>query len=221
MSEKDVSGIFGISTPILAPSLLSANFCNLGDSLHAIEQGGGNMVHVDVMDGAFVPQVSFGEPVITALRQKTSLPFDVHLMVERPETHLESFAASGADAITFHWEAAVHHHRIIELIHTLGKKAGISIVPSTPVAAISEILPDVDIVLVMTVNPGFGGQRFINNCLKKVKELTDIKMKTQSGFLISVDGGVDQSNLAAVIGAGADIIVSGSAFFSGNLNWRQ
>jgi ribulose-phosphate 3-epimerase len=186
----------------------------------AIEQGGGGMVHLDVMDGAFVPQFSFGEPVVRALRQQTRLPLDVHLMTEKPETHLESFAAAGADSITFHWEAAVHHHRILERIHALGKKAGIAIVPSTPVAAISEILPDVDIVLIMTVNPGFGGQRFIENCLKKIGEIAEIKEKTQTGFLISVDGGVDQRNLAAVTGAGADIIVSGSAFFSGSLNWR-
>jgi ribulose-phosphate 3-epimerase len=206
--------------PILAPSLLAANFCNLGESLRAIEQGGGGMVHLDVMDGAFVPQISFGEPVVRALRQQTRLPFDVHLMTERPEARVESFSASGADSITFHWEAAVHHHRILEHIHALGKKAGIAIVPSTPVAAISEILPDVDIVLIMTVNPGFGGQRFIKNCLKKIGDIAEIKEKTQTGFKISVDGGVDQSNLDAVIGAGADIIVSGSAFFSGNLNWR-
>jgi ribulose-phosphate 3-epimerase len=206
---------------ILVPSLLAANFCNLGESLRAIEQGGAGMVHIDVMDGAFVPQISFGEPVIAAIRKQTSLPFDVHLMIERPEPHLESFAASGADSLTFHWEAAVHHHRIVERIHSLGKKAGIAIVPSTPVAAISEILPYVDLVLVMSVNPGFGGQKFIDNCLKKVTDLADIKGKTQSNFLISVDGGVDGSNLAAVTGAGADIIVSGSAFFFGNLNWRQ
>jgi ribulose-phosphate 3-epimerase len=178
------------------------------------------MVHLDVMDGAFVPEVSFGEPVVRALRQQTDLPFDVHLMTERPETHLESFAAAGADLITFHWEAAVHHHRILECIHALGKKAGIAIVPSTPVAAISEILADVDLVLVMTVNPGFGGQRFIENCLKKVTEVADIRERTQADFLISVDGGVDGSNRLTVIEAGADIIVSGSAFFSGTLNWR-
>jgi ribulose-phosphate 3-epimerase len=185
-----------------------------------MKQGGGGMVHLDVMDGAVVPQFSVGEPVVRAIRKQTRLPLDVHLMTERPETHLESFADAGADSITFHWEAAVHHHRVLERIHALGKKAGIAIVPSTPVAAISEILADVDIVLVMTVNPGFGGQQFIANCLKKVIELTDIKGKTQGGFLISVDGGVDGNNLTAVIGAGADIIVSGSAFFSGTLNWR-
>jgi ribulose-phosphate 3-epimerase len=220
MQMKSSVGASCESKPILAPSLLAANFCNLGESLLAIEQGGGGMIHLDVMDGAIVPQFSFGEPVLRALRQQTRLPFDVHLMTERPETHLESFAAVGADSITFHWEAAVHHHRILERIHALGKKAGIAIVPSTPVAAISEILVDVDIVLVMTVNPGFGGQRFIENCLKKVTEVADIKEKTHAGFLISVDGGVDESNLVAVIRAGANIIVSGSAFFSGTLNWR-
>jgi ribulose-phosphate 3-epimerase len=210
----------GAGQPILAPSLLAADFCNLGESLLAIEQGGGSMIHLDVMDGAFVPQLSFGEPIVRAIRKQSRLPFDVHLMTERPETHLESFSAAGADWITFHWEAAVHHHRILERIHALGKKAGIAVVPSTPVAAIREILADVDIVLVMTVDPGFGGQRFIGNCLKKVTEVADLKRKTQGGFLVSVDGGVDESNLTAVIEAGADIIVSGSAFFSGTLNWR-
>ena len=153
---------------LLAPSLLSADFYSLKDSLSFIEKKGGDVIHIDVMDGTFVPQISFGQPVVASLRSHSTLPFDVHLMVEHPETQIESFAKAGADWITFHWEAAVHHHRIITAIHDLGLKAGISLVPSTPVSAIEEILPFVDLILVMTVNPGFGGQTFIEHAAEKI-----------------------------------------------------
>jgi ribulose-phosphate 3-epimerase len=202
---------------VLSPSLLAADFCDLGGALRFAEQSGAAMVHLDVMDGLFVPQLSIGQPVVKSVRRATTLPLDVHLMVEKPEVQVASFAAAGADVITFHWEAAVHHHRILEAIHALGKQAGIAICPSTPVAALQEVLPEVDVVLVMTVDPGFGGQALLAKCLKKVAELADIQRKTQAGFRISVDGGVDQHNLASVISAGANIIVSGSAFFSNAL----
>lgn len=207
-----------MSTIRLSPSLLSADFANLKAALALIEQKRSTSVHIDVMDGSFVPQISYGQPVIASLRKHTKLPFDVHLMTEHPERHVDSFAASGADWITFHIEGTVHVHRIIEHIKSLGKKAGIAFVPSTPVAALSEILPLVDLVLVMTVNPGFGGQSFIPSCVGKIETLAAIKKQKNLSFDISVDGGVNKATAPLVIGAGADILVSGSAFFKGEFD---
>ena len=206
---------------ILAPSLLSADLADLKNALGLVEKNGGSAVHIDVMDGRFVPQISYGQPGVKCLRKYSSLPFDVHLMVEHPEEQVESFSESGADWITFHHEACVHSHRLVQKIHDLGKKAGISIVPSTPVAAIKELLEYVDIVLVMTVNPGFGGQKLIPSCVKKISELVKIRSELGLGFKISVDGGVNAETLQTVADAGADIIVSGSAFFSGQLKWEK
>lgn len=209
-----------LNSPVLAPSLLSADFANLGAEIKKIEDNNGSLVHIDVMDGIFVPQISFGQPVVKSIRKCTKLPFDVHLMIEHPENQIETFAECGADAITFHYEAAVHHHRIIQRIHDLGKKAGISIVPSTPVSAIKEILPFVDLVLVMTVNPGYGGQKLIPECLKKVTELKNIRQNEGFRYIISVDGGVNNETLPSVLEAGTDVAVSGSSFFSGSFNWN-
>ena len=206
---------------ILAPSLLSADLADLKNALGLVEKNGGSAVHIDVMDGRFVPQISYGQPVIKCLRKYSSLPFDVHLMVEHPEDQVESFAESGADWITFHHEACVHSHRLVQKIHDLGKKAGISIVPSTPVSAVKELLEYVDIVLVMTVNPGFGGQKLIPSCVKKISELVKIRRELGLDFKVSVDGGVNAETLQTVADAGADIIVSGSAFFSGQLKWEK
>lgn len=206
---------------LLAPSLLSCDFSNLGEAINKIENNFGSWVHIDVMDGIFVPEITFGQPIVRSIRPLTSLPFDVHLMTEKPENQIESFAKAGADLITFHYEAAVHHHRIIQQIHGLGKKVGISIVPSTPVSAILPILPFVDLVLVMTVNPGFGGQTLIPECLDKVKELVDIRKTKNLSYLISVDGGVSEKTAKSVIDAGVDVAVSGSAFFSGSLTWSK
>lgn len=206
---------------ILAPSLLSADLADLKNALGLVEKNGGSAVHIDVMDGRFVPQISYGQPVVKCLRKYLSLPFDVHLMVEHPEEQVESFAESGADWITFHHEACVHSHRLVQKIHDLGKKAGISIVPSTPVSAVKELLEYVDIVLVMTVNPGFGGQKLIPSCVKKISELVKIRGEFGLDFKISVDGGVNAESLPTVADAGADIIVSGSAFFSGQLKWEK
>lgn len=202
---------------LLAPSLLSADFGNLEKSLRQIENEGGSVVHIDVMDGQFVPQVSFGQPVVESIRKITDLPFDVHLMVERPENQVESFAKAGADWITFHLEACVHANRLAAQIRSLGKKAGISIVPSTPVASLSEMLAEVDLVLVMSVNPGFGGQKLIPSCVDKIRQLVQIRKERNLDFKISVDGGVNSETISSVIEAGADVIVSGSAFFSGKL----
>lgn len=202
---------------LLAPSLLSADFSNLESAIKKIEDGGGKAVHIDVMDGQFVPQISYGQPVVKSIRKLTKLPFDVHLMIEKPELAVDSFADAGADWITFHYEAATHIDRLINHIHGLGKKCGISIVPSTPVESLSEILPIVDLVLVMTVNPGFGGQKLIPYCADKIKKLCKIRSERNLDFKISADGGVNEKNFAEIVEAGADIVVSGSAFFSGKL----
>lgn len=209
-----------IKSKILAPSLLSADFSKLDDAIKMIENKNGGAVHIDVMDGQFVPEITYGQPVIRSIRKLTSLPFDVHLMVENPELQIESFAKYGADWITFHLEAGVHAHRIVQHIHELGKKAGVSIVPSTPISALEELLEYVDIILVMTVNPGYGGQSLIPSCVRKIQELKRIREEKGYNFKISVDGGVNSETLKIVADAGADIIVSGSAFFNDSLNWN-
>ena len=208
-----------MKTPVLAPSLLSADFSSLEKAIKQIEENNGSVVHIDVMDGDFVPEITYGQPVVRSIRKCTKLPFDVHLMVQHPETQIQTFAEAGADWITFHMEAAVHAHRIIQHIHELGKKAGVSIVPSTPVSSIKEILECADIILVMTVNPGYGGQKLIPSCLKKVSELKKLREENSYNYLISVDGGVNNDTLQSVIDAGADVIVSGSSFFNGSLKW--
>lgn len=202
---------------LLAPSLLSADFSNLGAALAFIQEKGCSWVHIDVMDGHFVPNLTIGAPVVRSLRPKTDLVLDVHLMVSDPESLIPDFVEAGADYITFHIEAAVHAHRVITVIQNAGKKAGISIVPSTPVSVLSEVLPMVDLVLVMSVNPGFGGQAMIPSCLEKVRELKKIQRERNLSYIVSVDGGVNSRTLPAVAEAGADVIVSGSAFFSGDL----
>lgn len=206
---------------ILSPSILAADFTNLGESLRFIESKKATWVHIDVMDGSFVPNITFGQPVVAALRKISTLQFDVHLMIENPQLHIDTFVEAGADWITFHYEAAVHHHRIIQHIHSLGKKAGISIVPSTPVSALEDILPFVDLVLVMSVNPGFGGQTLIPRCIEKIAQLNELRMKNGYGFRLSVDGGINNKTIGMAVNAGADVIVSGSSFFSGALEWQS
>lgn len=202
---------------LLAPSILSADFSNLGSSIRKIEDNGGDIIHIDVMDGHFVPNLTIGPLVVRSIRGLTKLPFDVHLMVSNPESLVDDFIAAGADWITFHSEACVHANSLIAKIKKAGKKAGISIVPSTPVAAISELLPIVDLVLIMTVNPGFGGQEMIESCLEKVRELKKNKQNSDFSYIVSVDGGVNKKTLPAVIDAGTDVVVSGSAFFNGEI----
>ena len=204
---------------ILAPSLLSADFADLGGEIKKIENNNGGAVHIDVMDGSFVPEITYGEPVIRSIRKLTKLPFDVHLMVDKPELHVASFAEAGADWITFHFEATNHAHRIIQMIHEKGKKAGVAVCPGTSLSILSEILPCADIILVMTVNPGWGGQKIIQSCVEKIAELKKIREEKGYNYLISVDGGVNSQTLESVKSAGADIIVSGSAFFNNTLKW--
>ncbi len=204
---------------ILAPSLLSADFADLGGEIKKIENNNGGAVHIDVMDGSFVPEITYGEPVIRSIRKLTKLPFDVHLMVDKPELHVASFAEAGADWITFHFEATNHAHRIIQMIHEKGKKAGVAVCPGTSLSILSEILPCADIILVMTVNPGWGGQKIIPSCVEKVAELKKYREKHGLNYRISVDGGINNDTLKSVIDAGTDIVVSGSCFFNGSLKW--
>jgi ribulose-phosphate 3-epimerase len=208
-----------MKTQILAPSLLSADFANLEGEIKKIENNNGGAVHIDVMDGFFVPEITYGEPVIRSIRKLTKLPFDVHLMIEKPELHIESFAKAGADWITFHWEATNHAHRVIQMIHEAGKKAGVAVCPGTPVSLLSEILPSADIILVMTVNPGWGGQKIIPSCVEKVAQLKKYREEHGLNYLLSVDGGINNDTLSSVIDAGTDIVVSGSCFFNGSLKW--
>jgi len=203
--------------PLLAPSILSANFANLERDIKEAESAGADLLHVDVMDGRFVPNITIGPCVVESIRKVTDLPLDVHLMIVEPERYIPDFAKAGADWISFHFETAVHHHRIISLIKELGKKAGIVINPSTPVSLLEEILPFVDFVLVMSVNPGFGGQRFIETSVEKIEKLRKMIKERDLNVSIEVDGGIKVDNVEEVLNAGAEIIVAGSAVFKGNI----
>ncbi len=199
---------------LIAPSILSANFGALAEAVRAIVEMGGDMVHLDVMDGAFVPNITFGPKAVADLRPLTSLPFDAHLMIARPESLIDAFAEAGADIVTVHLEATTHLHRVLAAIRALGKRPGVSIVPSTPVEALGEVLPIVDVVLVMTVNPGFGGQEMIDRCLRKVERLRYLKEREGYGYLIEVDGGINRGTIRSALDAGAELIVAGSALFN-------
>ena len=197
----------------LAPSILSADFSKLGEHVSLIEKGGADLIHVDVMDGHFVPNISFGASVMKSLNGKTEMNYDVHLMIENPDKYLEDFVTDKTEYITVHQEACTHLHRTVQHIKGLGIKVGVSINPATPVAVLEDILEDVDMVLVMSVNPGFGGQKFIPNALKKISQLAEIRKERNLDFLIEVDGGVTLNNALEISKAGADILVAGSAVF--------
>ena len=185
-----------------------------------VKESGASYVHIDVMDGHFVPPISYGQPVIASIRKWSDLPFDVHLMIEHPESQIESFVEAGADLVTFHIEATHHADRCVQLIHALGKKAGIALNPGTPVSAVEQMLPLVDLVLVMTVNPGWGGQKLIPYCVEKIRRLDELRAAEKGAYLISVDGGINSETFGTVTAAGSDIVVSGSSFFKGELKWK-
>jgi ribulose-phosphate 3-epimerase len=197
----------------IAPSILAANFARLGDEIRMVEQAGAEVIHVDVMDGHFVPNISIGIPVVESLRKATRLPLDVHLMIERPEEYIERFVRAGATRVLVHEEATVHLDRALAMIREHGAEAGAVINPATPVAMLSEVLDKVDTVLVMSVNPGFGGQKFIRGALEKIRQLNQWRTRYNGSFRIEVDGGVDLGNVAELAHAGANTFVAGSSIF--------
>lgn len=198
----------------IAPSILSADFARLGTHITEAVEGGADYIHVDVMDGHFVPNITIGPLIVEAIRPITSLPLDVHLMIENPDRYIADFARAGSDIITVQLEACPHLHRVVQAIKELKVKAGVAINPATPVSSLTDILPDLDLVLIMTVNPGFGGQKFIPNSIRKLRALQ--RMIAEQGAIceVEVDGGINPKTAAAVVGAGAEVLVAGSAVFN-------
>ena len=200
----------------IAPSILSADFAALGACVEAVERAGADLIHVDVMDGHFVPNITIGPPVVRALKRVATRPLDVHLMIEEPERYIEAFVEAGASMVSVHVEGVPHLHRSVQLVKSLGARAGVVLNPATPASALEAIAPEVDFVLVMSVNPGFGGQTLIPRCLTKIAQVRDLLARAGSPAAIEVDGGIDASNAAAVVAAGATILVAGHAIFGGS-----
>ncbi len=205
---------------IIAPSILSADFSALGEEIAAVEAAGADWIHIDVMDGHFVPNITMGPGVVKSLRKMTVLPFDVHLMVENPEQYIQPFAEAGSDRITVHMEALIHLHQTVSQIKELGLKAGVSLNPATPLSFVESILTDIDLLLIMTVNPGFGGQQFIKTMLSKIRQARELIDRFAPAVLLEVDGGVTLTNLPAILKAGADVFVAGASIF-GSGNYRD
>lgn len=199
--------------PIIAPSLLSADFSDLRSAVSLVDRSQAAWLHLDVMDGVFVPNISFGLPVIKAIRPLTTKVFDVHLMIVRPDTYIQAFKDAGADVLTVHYEACTHLHRTLQAIRAAGMKAGVALNPHTPVQALEDVAGDIDLVCLMSVNPGFGGQQFIPNTLRKVEQLRDLRARTGANFLIEVDGGVGTGNHRSLVELGADVLVAGNSVF--------
>ncbi|WP_294156429.1 ribulose-phosphate 3-epimerase [uncultured Clostridium sp.] len=199
----------------IAPSILSADFSNLGEDIKAIDKGGADFVHIDVMDGSFVPNISFGFPIMKSIRKLTDKVFDVHLMIDNPGNYIDDFIAAGADLITVHYEADRHIDRTINYIKSKGIMAGVALNPGTPVGVLKNLIASLDMVLIMSVNPGFGGQKFITYSLDKIKEVKELSREVNPELLIQVDGGVGIGNAKEIIEAGANVLVAGSAVFNG------
>ena len=204
----------------IAPSILSADFAKLGEEIQNIEKAGADYIHIDVMDGSFVPNITIGNEVVKSLRQKTQLPFDVHLMINNPDNHIKAFAEAGSDLITIHAEASIHLDRSLALIKSFNKKVGVSLVPSTHEDCLDYILEKLDLILIMTVNPGFGGQKFLASQLKKIENIRKKIEKSGKKIELEVDGGINDQTARIAIEAGADVLVSGSYIF-GSGNYQQ